>query len=346
MLKEIHPSVSVLISPAIELLAAMFRTNCHEKLSNDSDNVPIELEKWVKKTRSSLTPEMKSELEVFFSFESFFGLTLIPNTIISEQAEEIEDFLSYLKNMSPLELITMFTHSGYGTQRKIPTHVEDPATLAPFIKEMNFPEVEKWKLTYLCANAEDSKKRLVQLIEGFYLQYFLPELELLTQIHYDSLLELESELIDDPQQKIAKLLRIDYDYNQEKIIFIPSYFYDSSSCTSYQDESQQLFFVYGVRSIHINLHEKLNEEKLYERFKALADENRMKMIKILNSTPCSGYELAHKLGLSNSTISHHVSILSSQGFLSITKQEKKNLYTVNKDLIKATLESMSTFLTD
>ncbi len=344
MLKEINPSVKIMISPAVELLAAMFRTNCHEQLSSDSNNVPIELEKWVSKTRSALTPEMKSELEVFFSFESFFGLTFIPYTIIPTQHENVNSFISHLKDLSPLEMITIFTHTGYGTNRKIPTSIEDRTELIPFINEMNLPDVEKWKLTYLCANAEDSKKRFLTLIEEFYHQFYLPESERLAQIHNESLRELEIELQDNLEQKVGKLVNVAYDSNN--VIFIPSYFYDSSSFTSYQDETDQLIYGYGVRSVQIRLHKKINEEKLFESFKALADENRIKMIKILIATPCSGYELAQKLGLSNSTISHHVSILSSQGLLTITKQDKKNLYTVNKDLIKTTLESMSNFLTE
>ncbi|QOY35295.1 ArsR/SmtB family transcription factor [Anaerobacillus isosaccharinicus] len=346
MLKEINPSVNIMISPVVELLAAMFRTNCHEQLRSDSDSdyVPIELEKWVNQTRKALTPEMKSELEVFFNFESFFGMTLISNIIFSKQHDNVHSFISHLKDLSPLELITMFTETGYGTNRRIPSPIKDHTELISFINEMNLPEVEKWKLTYLCANAADSKNRFVKLIEEFYQQFYLPESERLAQIHNDSLSELENELQDNLEQKVGKLLNLDYDSNN--VIFIPSYFYDSCSFSSYHDETEHLIYGYGVRSLQIKLHEKINEEKLYESFKALADENRIKMIKILIATPCSGYELAKKLGLSNSTISHHVSILSSQGVLTITKQDKKNLYTVNKDFIKITLESMSNFLTE
>ncbi|WP_179298615.1 ArsR/SmtB family transcription factor [Evansella halocellulosilytica] len=346
-MKKIYHSVYVRVSPVIELFAAMFRVNCHEQLKADSNRVPIELENWVVKTRDSLSGDLKSSLEVFFHFESFFGLTFIKSIYESEKDGDIEVFLSWIKQISPESLVREFLTSGYGSSKTIPANIQYAGDAAKVISDMNLPEVEKWKLTYLCTNQEETKERFIHLIEQFYRQFYFSEKEKLANIHEQSAKELERELEDDLPAKISSLVNIDYDINQqdEVITFIPSYFYDSASLHIDNWEGTVLF-VYGVRHLEQTLHKQVEEERMVEGFKALADENRIKMIKILNENPCSGYELAQKLGLSNSTISHHISILSSQGFVTITKQNKKKVYTVNKKMVGTVLKSMTNLLAD
>jgi len=56
-------------------------------------------------------------------------------------------------------------------------------------------------------------------------------------------------------------------------------------------------------------------------FKALSDENRLKIIGLLSQCPYSVEELAHALSLSVSTTSHHLSRLSQAGLVNIKKIE-------------------------
>lgn len=345
-MKKIYSAVYIQTSPVIELLAAMFRAHCHEQLRGELDYVPNELQKWVEKTRASLSEEMKSSLEIFFNFESFFGLTLVHYILEYQHFDDIETFLDVLKEMTPKELISHFLTSGYESEQEVPSSKESIEVVSKYIKKMNLPDVEKWKLTYLFANSEEAKHRFIQLVEEFYTLFYLPEKEKLTRIHQESCLDLEKELQHDLSQKISALTKVHFDMikGEEKIIFVPSYFYDISSLHSERDK--KLLFVYGIRSIEKILHQQLKEGSIIEGIKALADENRIKILKILNAFPCSGYELAQRLGLSNSTISHHISILTSRGLITMTKHDRKKVYTVNKIVVERVLESMSDYLSE
>lgn len=76
-----------------------------------------------------------------------------------------------------------------------------------------------------------------------------------------------------------------------------------------------------------------NFEELLIFFKTLSDQNRLKIIGFLAEQPLSVEQLAEKLNLSSSTVSHHLSKLSkaklvsarAEGYYSIYQLESQNL---------------------
>ncbi len=75
-----------------------------------------------------------------------------------------------------------------------------------------------------------------------------------------------------------------------------------------------------------------------ELFKALADPNRLKVLKLLASPPandCAGpgsvcaCDLEGQLGLSQPTVSHHMKLLVRAGLVTATKRGKWTDYTLN-----------------
>ncbi|WP_291424768.1 helix-turn-helix transcriptional regulator [Deinococcus sp.] len=75
-----------------------------------------------------------------------------------------------------------------------------------------------------------------------------------------------------------------------------------------------------------------------ELFKALADPNRLKVLKLLVSPPansCAGpgsvcaCDLEGELGLAQPTVSHHMKLLVRAGLVTATKRGKWTEYTLN-----------------
>lgn len=74
-------------------------------------------------------------------------------------------------------------------------------------------------------------------------------------------------------------------------------------------------------------------EELLNFFKTLSDQNRLRIIGLLAEQPLSVEQLAEKLSLTSSTVSHHLSRLSkaklvsarAEGYYSIYQLETKNL---------------------
>ena len=69
-------------------------------------------------------------------------------------------------------------------------------------------------------------------------------------------------------------------------------------------------------------------------FKALADENRLKIVGLLAQKPTSVEALADALGLSASTTSHHLARLSKSGLVSARADGHYYIYSLNTDALR------------
>lgn len=72
-----------------------------------------------------------------------------------------------------------------------------------------------------------------------------------------------------------------------------------------------------------------DQDDLLTFFKALADQNRLRIVGLLAKKSYTVEEMAAELGLSASTISHHLSRLSEAGLVSATARSYYNDYHLN-----------------
>jgi len=75
-------------------------------------------------------------------------------------------------------------------------------------------------------------------------------------------------------------------------------------------------------------------------FKALSDQNRLKILKMLRIKPLCVTEITKALGLAVSTVSKHLSILKNAGFLVEEKSGKWVVYNINPDPPDSTVSSI------
>ena len=88
-----------------------------------------------------------------------------------------------------------------------------------------------------------------------------------------------------------------------------------------------------------------NQSRLMCQFlKALADENRLTIMKQLSIKPSYGQELSKKLGLTPATIKHHLNVLEECKLIKVDKTEHKVYYTVNRQEFEQALHDLSQYL--
>lgn len=75
-------------------------------------------------------------------------------------------------------------------------------------------------------------------------------------------------------------------------------------------------------------------------FKALADENRLKIIGVLAQKPSSVENIAAQLGLSMSTTSHHLARLAKAGLVSARTDGHYFIYSLHTDTLKEMSQRM------
>lgn len=71
-----------------------------------------------------------------------------------------------------------------------------------------------------------------------------------------------------------------------------------------------------------------------ETFKALADENRRKIIKLLIDSPLTASEIGHNFNFSAPSLTHHLKILLSSGLIEFEKVGQNKIFTLNKNSLQ------------
>lgn len=338
----IQGDVKYITSPVFELLSAMFRVHAHESLLLDEtreiSGKPVELTEWVERMRAQLPEEIKEELAVFFDWESFIGLPFIRFAWEQKIYESVDAFINYLKTTDPQTIFTQFLKTGF-KREDLPDVGRIEPTIA-FINESNWPEKEKWKLTYLFMNCEEAKKRFIALIENFW-PYLKDDMSICLEKQSGSVAKIQGFMGEHPRANVVDFfppLAGATPKEVDEIILAPSVFYYDCSLTSETEDS--FLYVYGIKQPDFLLEVNANREKLFDAFKILSDERRVNIIRLLNQGPLYGYELANRLNLSNSTVSHHLSALSAAGLVKSVRKENRVYYEVRAEEIEKLLERM------
>lgn len=345
MLKE---KIHIGSSMVYELLASMFRLECHERLLPQSQQklkyVSEDLTNWVEKSRVKLTYNMKHDISVFFNYESYLGLSLVQLIWDNNCYENIDDFFDFIDRYPAKDLVKNFFNTGYGQEEMLQS-IDNPIEVKKFLDSSSLPEVERWKLAYFCSAPDETKKRFLALLKDFYNTIFKENLDMLQKCHIRSIDYIVEKLRKNPYEMLEKLIQFDLKNNNDNIILIPSYYYNTSSLFSYFKKEGRLIYLYGTSQPEFEFSDDISSEKILTAIKVLSDENRIKTIEILNTTPCYGYELSQKLGISSSTISHHLSLLSDIEVIIPVREENKVYYQVNKDNIRKLLKQFEIMLT-
>ncbi|MET1248588.1 metalloregulator ArsR/SmtB family transcription factor [Sporolactobacillus sp. STCC-11] len=340
---EKKPEVHYVTSPVFELLAAMFRVATPDQIQSDDvvmiKGKAIQLKQWVDQRRLLLPSNVKDELEVFFSYESYLGLTLIRYAWEAKAYHDVDLFLQALAKLDAHEWFAYFLHTGYGSGDSVdPDHL---STTTIAIDQSNLPEQEKWKLLYLYVHKEETKQRMIQLLRKFY--------DLMND-EFEEFLETQQAVLNrvknfaESHGKSSFLTRVSKKYQMpvdqmDEVVLAPSVFYDQWSFTTSTDSF--CLFLFGTRQLPFEEPAySADKDKVDQAFKVLADEKRLSIIRLLNRSPLYGYELGKRLNLSNSTISHHLSLLASYDLVRPVRSENRVYYEVRNDQIKKLMDQM------
>lgn len=82
---------------------------------------------------------------------------------------------------------------------------------------------------------------------------------------------------------------------------------------------------------------------MIDTLKALAEENRLEIVKLLSRGCLCVCEIEAKIKLPQNLISHHLSVLKDAGVIEVCRCGKYNYYSLNKKQMKHVIKSLSKF---
>ena len=79
-------------------------------------------------------------------------------------------------------------------------------------------------------------------------------------------------------------------------------------------------------------------------FKAMSDENRLKILELLHERDCNASELLDEMDFGQSTLSHHMKILLNAGVVQARKNGKWTYYTLHKEAYEQMIDWMKHYV--
>ncbi len=334
------PNVFLVRSPVFELLSSMFRLQSHEMLSQEPaipSLVDFDLDLFVDRVRGTLPESVRKGLEVYFNAESYLGMSLVRYAWVNNAWESVEAFLERLSSTTPEELFRTFLDTGYTPGG--PLNVGDPHSVRDYIHRTNLPDVEKWKLAHLYLNAERTLVQLMDLIDQCHRLYFEAEWERLHRLQQDSAAQVAAKIYQrrDLRAVFPFLEGVPIDKPEATLVVCPSVFYHLDTLSSFDDERLLYLILYGIQYPG---RASVRPDAISAFLKVLADETRVKIIKTLAVGPGFGYELAQRLNLSNSTISHHLGQLADLGLVVPERHENRVYYALERRQLQTLLAAL------
>ncbi|MDQ0352876.1 DNA-binding transcriptional ArsR family regulator [Alkalibacillus filiformis] len=286
-------------------------------------------EKWIESIHHKLSTDELKELQVFFQKDSHIAISLMPYWYSQSALTSIEALLDSIRAVDETQLVEWMVNTSF---------VDDSVKQLPVekrIKSLPIPEEEKWKLIYFIQQPNEIKDRLCQLLQHLYDQHYANFESLVSTKIKEKVEHFNNQKYNEFIKEMASQYT-NWDGNK-KLVVIPSYSM-SVGFISF-DEADFSLLVVGIE--RFDLSQKMRDEKeVLELLKILTDERRFNMLRLLKQRAHYGYEIAQELGVSNSTVSHHLAILLNHGFVQSKRDENKVYYAINQDEVKSVIKEL------
>lgn len=339
---KLFKNIYLIHSEFFDFLASLFRVNNNEKRIGDMGRLKFdnEIQKWVESARNLIPENINKEIKLFFDYETFYGMCLIPEFIDHDNIT-IEDAIDSIEKCSPLKILEIFMSTGYNLDGEeniedlVRELAEDNKKAAEYINnKLSISSECKWELLQFFMDPDNMKKELIELLRWYYeniYKYILETAEKATK-KYEKYFVKQVSIYGKDYLKVLNPASFKSD-NKTVISF--SYFYEFAQL--HHTDNNLTFYMTGLRYAETHSEDKSTVSPNVQMFKALSDETRLNILKLLYERKWYGKELALKLGLSNSTVSYHLSMLSINGFISEEVSDNKIFYTFSKENMKKIL---------
>ncbi len=352
MLKNIEISHSIVY----DFILSMARLNHNDSLSGFIDKYDKELAdkikmdetilKWINKTYPEIPEKYKKLIDVFANRDNFFRLVLL-NYVRENNLKTVPEFLDFLLNKNEDEMLIDYLKQLQSYCEKLqnfPDLQEKIKNLdfdmMSIINEMDLPANRKWEMLQFFSNPKKMKDDLIDLIQWYYQNIFEKIESTVEKVILKTEKDIRKKLKNYGSEYVKLLTGTDYSKMEKgrKIVLVISYFLELVILDLYRDESSEDVYFMGFRYNEIFVERKHRVMSNVYLFKALGDETRQNMIRLLTKRDYYGDEFAKEMGLSNSTISYHLSLLLLEGFITVKRTDNKSFISLNKDKLEKQLK--------
>lgn len=290
-------------------------------------------EYWIQ-TRESVSAELSKELEYVEQNNTWKALLQI---LHQQEFSSLDAFQQYVQHLTDIELKFIclpFVGNRHQADREQAAQGEKKA-----IKELmritnNNPFFPAYIEFISSCEAEFLKKHLIKVMNSWY-QEIVRKSEQETKV----ILEKDYQSKKEKQQKVSSEELVQwatggFTYTPEPsvhtVLLIPQYIYRPWNIEA--DIEGTKVFYYPVSNESVSPSDRyMPDYFLVQKYKALGDEVRLKMVKMLFEHPRTLQDMTEKLDIGKSTIHHHLKILRAAKLVEIIDSKyclKNNVFTL------------------
>ena len=323
------PVVTVDVSPAYELLESLVTTFD----TGEADTYEIGTE-WVAAARRRAGDDLLERIDSVSHGDSDTFIHLMGLVHDTPAPRDIPAFLEHLRRTDAdeirLHLVQFYARE---TRRMTPPSViraavaGDSEAQAEFLRTSH-PDWEPYTdylRRVLTIDAEGYKRELIEVLELWADRVFKPELPTIAPI-LERDAEVKRELLRDlPIDRFITTATNGVEFAPrpgiDRVVMIPSFL--SRPLVSYLELGESLVIIYPVADESVSADADAPPLRLVRLSKALGDDKRLRILRVLSEGEKTLMELAEMFGVAKTTMHHHMIVLRSAGLVSVGVGQKR-----------------------
>lgn len=351
----VETKIEFVLSAPLDLMTAMYFTH----LVGETDGI----EGWPAETRERMNPDLIAELDFLFTFPKGqpglmgqFGDHLWAHR---ETWDSVGALIDYLRNMPSgmgesktnpgIQALTFYTVciDTYGVPLDGSTGPAPRDTLASQLKAMGADVAAALELF---DDPEQLRSRMIALIEAFYENHYRDDEARRLRVLGRSCAAHRNEQATDPIELARKLsgrtipcLAEACAEGFEKVYFTPSL--DVGAYVSCANLGSVHGLVYACEPEFYDEQTDLTPDtrRLARIYKALGDEQRLRILHMLHDREMYAQEIVERTGLHQSVVSRHLTFMAAVDLLSARRDGNMKFYSVNPEMRETLSQTIDLF---
>ncbi len=340
--------VEIVADPVIELLLSLFSHSSMETGSLADFTVG---DAWFESVRTAASDELLGALDTLKGAGEIW-IELI-GTVISQPApHSVTELVEHLRSLDPTQLrLDSIVRGCMHCRGSVDAGLQERAAAGEHEAIEELAAAVEWPMSHgvislLEMDPAETVDLLASTIEWFDRDIFHGGGDIADVLERDAEHKRAmAKTMTAPQLVEAATNGITFEMQPEVdgIVLIPSVVIRPWVMIGSRD--RQRFFCYPVAEEHLTADPDSPPIHLVEVYKALGDQRRLRLLRILAEGPMSLADVTEQIGLAKSTVHHHLRILRRAGLVLITIGADK-VYSLRRDAIPEAADLLAGFLTN
>jgi Predicted transcriptional regulators len=314
--------------------------------AGSTDDLPASDRAWLTDTRKALPAEIQAAIESLFESELAIhaGILLVDQPDVRTSA----DVVALVEATAPMDLVgALFSEDGHDEELASLIHraIGGDVTVLPSLSE-KLPDWNRHGRIELLRDPVSARDRILAVLRAWQTPFATiePRVHAILERDYDDRAHdrerlAPAELIETTTGGVRYLP----EPGIARVILGPSYF--SRPYNFLMSARDWRFFGYPVADSALGPSDALTPPlSLVRLHRALGDETRLRILKLLASRDLYLTEIAQQLELSKPTVKHHLAQLRSAGLVTITESGTVMYYTLRRNRLDDASAEIKAFL--